>query len=279
MESKEIILRCRPLFFYTKEEESTFYKCIKRVSSIIKIEKTEDGINLHLKTYKDYCLFDDDFDKIKWIFYRYNLKNIDQFNNIKLKKLIDFIGKEIFYYHDNDFDILLKWIQKIKAIQNYYFSDLIILSLSKTKLSENDLLNITAIYERYNLQKANIKGSNRKTESKNIFKKILLLKTKTYNLLPGTDNPKKSSLKVKIDLPAFYTKEDEESFFYWINLIKTVTEKRHIKNILYLYFSSLKKNNLNKIIIPYDDYLILKILFNRYKIKGYYEELSKFSSM
>jgi len=73
--------------------------------------------------------------------------------------------------------------------------------------------------------------------------------------------------QLKIELPNFYTKKEEETFINYLNIIKDIKIANIEKGFLILYFDSL--------FLSYDGFIKIKSLLARYRINT--EDLNKFS--
>jgi hypothetical protein len=272
MQIKQITLIYKSIIFYTKEEENTFFECLKEASCIKQIKKTKDEIILYIELIKGLnhipYIFKYDFYIIKCVFNRYKL---DLMPLIKLKQREEIFLSAITFnlYNAKEQLIILNWIKLIPSIKKYQiYDDSIDLNFYTTEISKNDLKNLAGLFDRYNLTRTEIKNAHRIKESKEIYQQILNKKNDTYDATYSFDNcnpekPNKNSLTIK-NLK-FYSKEDEEIFYSWLQEIDCISSLTYIKKTLYINIKY-EKHIHDGPRMSAKNFNNLKIIFNRYKI-------------
>jgi hypothetical protein len=184
MINEEIILTCKPLHFYSKNDELLMLQWLKKIKCIKKINKYEDAFNLHISS--DYMSYQD-FKNLLGLFVRYKFdrNQLKSFIDIENEDLIEktdnpqgshhniypyreqeAAGKEeiilkctpLDFYTKADEDLMFRLIKKIKCIQKYYgIRDVLYLCMPSHTISKKCLADLQALFARYHFEEKQLK--------------------------------------------------------------------------------------------------------------------------
>jgi hypothetical protein len=282
---KEIILNLDALIFHSVEEEELFDKLIQKIMCFYKKEKTSNGLNIYLKIeffLKNKLIVFGDDDRILYgIFKRFNISNIDQCKNLKSEFPIILSLKPTYFYTNKDKELFFTLINKISLLKKNVwggFGDEINLYFYTINLPERDLKNLIHLFIRYRLKKIIDFDFPRKKEENKLFKSMNKYRKKTYQrIFAWNKNYIPHDHSLVLDPLKFFSTDDEEIFFEWINSLSCISKIDYVGRKIYL---NIKPKTIidKKLIIPYEDFENIKLIFFRYKIRDT-DQLDKISPL
>jgi len=76
MIEKEIVIVCKPLFFYSKNDELLIQQWLKKIKCINKIDRNKNNLLLHIASDN---ISNEDFDNLIGLFARYKFNSNDYY--------------------------------------------------------------------------------------------------------------------------------------------------------------------------------------------------------
>src|SRR4030095_356757 len=185
MIEKEIIVVCKPLFFYSKNDELLMQQWLKKIKCINKIDRADNDLLLHITSDN---ISNEDFDNLIGLFARY------KFNSDQLKIFINEKNEDLFYdisgaygnhhnvypfreheaatkeeiiltctplefYTKADENLMFRLIKKIKCIDKYYgIKQVLYLCIRSNKISNKYLADLRALFTRYKFEREQLKA-------------------------------------------------------------------------------------------------------------------------